>query len=32
MSEAIWLDRLKLEQFGSDWCVIGYPQYEGGEG
>ncbi|MEX2462129.1 MAG: bifunctional diaminohydroxyphosphoribosylaminopyrimidine deaminase/5-amino-6-(5-phosphoribosylamino)uracil reductase RibD [Paenibacillaceae bacterium] len=30
MSEAVWLDRLKLEQFGSDWCVIGYPQYEGG--
>lgn len=30
MSEAIWLDRLKLEQFGHDWCVIGYPQYEGG--
>jgi diaminohydroxyphosphoribosylaminopyrimidine deaminase/5-amino-6-(5-phosphoribosylamino)uracil reductase len=31
MSEAVWLDRLKLEQFGSDWCVIGYPQYKGGE-
>jgi diaminohydroxyphosphoribosylaminopyrimidine deaminase/5-amino-6-(5-phosphoribosylamino)uracil reductase len=31
MSEAVWLDRLKLEQFGYDWCVIGYPQYKGGE-
>jgi diaminohydroxyphosphoribosylaminopyrimidine deaminase/5-amino-6-(5-phosphoribosylamino)uracil reductase len=31
MSEAIRLDRLKLEQFSSDWCVIGYPQYKGGE-
>ncbi|MDB5054393.1 MAG: 5-amino-6-(5-phosphoribosylamino)uracil reductase [Bacilli bacterium] len=30
MSEAIWLDRLKIEQFGHDLCMIGYPQYEGG--
>jgi diaminohydroxyphosphoribosylaminopyrimidine deaminase/5-amino-6-(5-phosphoribosylamino)uracil reductase len=31
MADAVWLDRLKLEQFGYDWCVIGYPQYKGGE-
>jgi diaminohydroxyphosphoribosylaminopyrimidine deaminase/5-amino-6-(5-phosphoribosylamino)uracil reductase len=31
MSDAVWLDRLRLEQFGYDWCVIGYPQYQGGE-
>jgi diaminohydroxyphosphoribosylaminopyrimidine deaminase/5-amino-6-(5-phosphoribosylamino)uracil reductase len=30
MSEAVWLDRVKLEQFGDDFCLIGYPQYQGG--
>jgi diaminohydroxyphosphoribosylaminopyrimidine deaminase/5-amino-6-(5-phosphoribosylamino)uracil reductase len=32
MSEAVWLDRVKLEQFGHDFCLIGYPQYQGGVG
>ncbi|MBP1988947.1 diaminohydroxyphosphoribosylaminopyrimidine deaminase/5-amino-6-(5-phosphoribosylamino)uracil reductase [Paenibacillus eucommiae] len=28
MSEAITLERLKVEQFGADICLTGYPQYE----
>lgn len=28
MSDAIELDRLRVEQFGSDICLIGYPRYK----
>jgi diaminohydroxyphosphoribosylaminopyrimidine deaminase / 5-amino-6-(5-phosphoribosylamino)uracil reductase len=28
MSEAITLDRMKVEQFGQDICLTGYPVYE----
>jgi len=31
MDQAIKLDRISIESFGQDICIIGYPQYEGDE-
>ncbi|MNC42323.1 bifunctional diaminohydroxyphosphoribosylaminopyrimidine deaminase/5-amino-6-(5-phosphoribosylamino)uracil reductase [compost metagenome] len=28
MGEAVVLDRMKVEQFGPDVCISGYPRYE----
>jgi hypothetical protein len=31
MEDAVSLSRMRVEQFGDDFCLIGYPQYERGD-